>query len=351
MQEEIYNEILMLMMKDNIDITSMIKEELWILLDKYDYSKKITDLVVTDNDRNSELVRNFLITKTVKGCTKRTLEYYEEVLKKAIPTFNKTIDTITTEDIRFYLATRQVVDKVSKTTANNERRVLSSFFTYLHIEEYIRRNPMAKIDKIKEDKIQKKAFTEYEIEKMRSFLKNELRIRAMFELLLSTGCRVTECCNIKIDDIHRNKIKVFGKGNKERTVYLNTRTQLAIEEYLRKRNDDNPYLFARSKKNVGEKGASCKRDWWMKKSEVHPNLNVESSYIEAIFRKVARKCNIDRANPHKFRRTCATMALRKGMPIEQVARMLGHENISTTQIYLDLTQEELEEMHKKYVNI
>lgn len=356
MQEEIYNNILIMLIGEGIDITANIKEKLWIILSKYDYGKKITDLVLTDEDQNNEYIKKFLIAKTVKGCTKRTIEFYGITLRKAIPRINKNVVDITTEDIRFYLATRQINDKVTKVTANNERRALSSFFTYLHTEEYIRKNPMLKIEKIKEDKKRREALTEYEIEKMRAYLKNDSRKKAMFEVLLSTGCRVKEFSEIKISDIDNNKIRVIGKGNKERYVYLNMRAQVAIEEYLKERTDNNPYLFARSKnggrgliKTTGR--PKSYKYWWKDKEQVHPDKNAESSYIEYVIRTIGRECGIEGVHPHKFRRTCATMAMRKGMPIEQVAHMLGHENISTTQIYYDLNQEELEENHKHYVNI
>lgn len=349
MQEEIYNNIIMVLIEEGVDVTVDIKERIWILLCKYDYGKKVTDLVLTDADQNADYIKKFLIAKTVKGCAKRTIQVYGDILKKAIPKINKNVVDITTEDIRFYLATRQITDGVSKVTANNERLALSSFFSYLYLEEYIKKNPMLRIEKIKEEKKRREALTEYEIEKMRSYLKNDLRKKAIFEGLLSTGCRVKEFSEIKIDDIHANRIKVIGKGNKERFVYLNTKAQIAIDEYLKERNDNNPYLFARSLHRIGRNKGWCK-NWWKMKSKVHPTKNVDSSYIEATVRTIGKQCGIEKVHPHKFRRTCATMAMRKGMPIAQVAQMLGHESISTTQIYLDLNKEELAESHKNYVN-
>ena len=345
MREELLNRFLMILIRNNIKIDN-IKEEAYIILDDYEIQKRTTELITTDENRNEELIKTFLIAKHVKGCTATTIEYYKLELKKIILELGKTIDNITTQDIRYYLAKRQVQDKVTKTTIDNELRVLRSFFKFLTMEEIIVKDPTTKIDRIKVDKKKKKAFTDLEIERMRSYLKDDLRIKAMFELLLSTGCRISEANNIKIDDIQENKVNVLGKGNKERTVYLNAKAQLAILEYLEKRTDSNPYLFAKSNKKCKGK---LKRNWWQDVKYVDEKEHVDNSAIESNFRQIAKKLGLESANPHRFRRTCATFALRRGMPIEQVSKMLGHESLETTQIYLDLTQEELENMHKKYV--
>ena len=249
---------------------------------------------------------------------------------------NKNADDVTADDIRYYIAFRQKVDKVASTTAHNEYRVLQSFFQYLTMEEIIQKNPTFKVGRIKNKKTKKEAFTELEIEKLRDVLQDN-RERALFEVLLSTGCRVSELSAIKIADIDGNRIKILGKGNKERYVYLNVRASLSIEKYLQERNDTNPYLFCGHYRNPG-----------LASDESHPHLN--KGTIEQMIRKMKKRANLEtECYPHKFRRTCATMALRRGMPIEQVSKMLGHESIETTQIYLDLDDSELEAAHKKYV--
>lgn len=348
MREELLNQILLILMKNGVDI-SKIKENLYITLDKYEIQERTTEIALTDKDRNNNLFEKFLIAKTVKGCSKRTLQYYGTELKRIIPLFNKTVDQITAEDIRCYLAKRQVVDKVSKVTADNELRILRSFFAYLTMEEYIDKDPTMKVDKIKQDKIKKEAFTEVEVEKIRSYIKDDERLKAIFEILLSTGCRASELISIKVSDLQRNKVKILGKGNKERIVYLNAKAQIAIEEYMSQRTDKNPYLFPKSIKEGYGAGGVMKRNWWKKSKYVHETKHLSRDVLSERFRAIAKKLEIEHANPHKFRRTCATLALKRGMPIEQVSKMLGHESLDTTQIYLDISEDDLENAHKKFV--
>lgn len=260
------------------------------------------------------------------------------------------MDDITTDNIRYYMAIRQRRDKVSKVTIQNEMRVLSSFFGWLYAEEIIKTNPMFRIDKIKTEKTKKEALTEMEVEKIRMIACDE-REKMIIEVLLSTGCRVSELVNILITDIDNDRILVHGKGEKDRYVYLNARAKLAVEMYMRERHDSNPYLLARAKsvKEMDKKLAPDKMMSWWKNPDNVVDGHLDKSSIEVITRKMAERAGVERANPHKFRRTCATMALRRGMPVEQVSKMLGHENIETTQIYLDLTEDELEQAHRKYV--
>ena len=231
-------------------------------------------------------------------------------------------------------------------------RNLSSFLGWLHMQELIKRNPMYKVDRIKQRKTKKEALTEIEVEKLRMAARGE-KEQAIIELLLSTGCRVSELVNIKISEIEENRVLVHGKGEKDRYVYLNARAQLVLSAYLNKRKDKNAYVFPRgvvATKAVkkGLKHAEYSQ-WWMMPENIEPEGCMDKGTIEQITRKIAKRAGVKQANPHKFRRTCATMALRKGMPIEQVSKMLGHEQISTTQIYLDLSEEELALAHKKYV--
>ncbi len=328
-----------------------IKNILYIVCNNYEITSRCTEVAVINGDRNEELLKRFLIAKTVKGCTKRTIKYYGETIKKTLEEIGKTVDEITADDIRYFMAVRQRRDRISKTTIGNEIRNLGSFFQWLYAEELIRKNPMTRVDRVKQDKTQKEALTDMEIERIRMAACGE-REKAIIELLLSTGCRVTELVNIMLSEIDGNRVLVHGKGCKDRYVYLNARAELAVEVYLEARTDRNPYLFPRGKsiakmerRGIGQKDY-C--DWWKNADNVVDGHS-DASSIESITRKIAKKAGVERANPHKFRRTCATMALRRGMPIEQVSKMLGHVEISTTQIYLDLSEDDLALAHKKYV--
>lgn len=350
-REELINNLCLYMQSKTNETMLDIKNGLYMLLEPYEILPRTTEVAILKEDRNEYLLKNFLIAKKVKGCTERTLRYYAESVKKILEIIGKTVDDITTEDIRYYIAIRLQRDKVTKTTIGNEIRNLGSFFNWLYAEEIIKKNPMAKIDRIKQEKTKKEALTEMEIEMLRAAADGE-REKLVIELLLSTGCRVGEVVQILISDIEGDRVLVHGKGQKDRYVYLNARAQLALGKYLDERNDKNPYLFPKGgsvieKKHDGIRKCDLK-DWW-KNSENIKEGHAGISTIEITTRKIAKRAGVEQANPHKFRRTCATMALRRGMPLEQVSKMLGHEEISTTQIYLDLTEDELALAHKKYV--
>ena len=344
MRQEVTERILLCLNKRGIN-TSDINQELFIILSDYEITARETSVAVRCDDRNKYYLQKFLIAKTVKGCTDRTLDLYRTEIWKILENINKVVDEITADDVRLYLALRQKRDGVTKRTADNELRYLRSFFGYLTAEELIRKNPVAKIDRIKYDKVKKKAFTELEVEKLRDACKNAWET-AVVETLLSTGCRVTELVNIKIQDIEGDQLIVHGKGNKDRTVYLNAKSVVAIEKYLAERKDENVYLFP------GGFWASSRCDcenWYKYPDRVDLERHCDVGSIGSKLRKIGRRASVERVHPHKFRRTCATFALRRGMPIEQVSQMLGHEQIGTTQIYLDLTEEDLRQAHKKYV--
>lgn len=342
-REELVNEICQYMLPLVSDISN-IKSMLYILLDKYEITTRCTQIAEVKEDRNEYLLKKFLIAKKVKGCTDRTLRYYGTEIKKILFKIGKTVDDVTTDDIRLYMATRQIQDKVSKVTIGGEIRALGSFYQWLYAEEIVRKNPMIRIDRIKIEKTRKEALTDMEIEKLRVAAR-DIREKAIVELLLSTGCRVTELVNIKLSEIDDDKILVHGKGQKDRYVYLNARAKLAVDMYVEQRKDKNPYLFP---KGIFSKEGGEKHNWWMNPQNVVDG-HTSTGAIEKITRSMAKRMGVERANPHKFRRTCATMALRRGMPIEQVSKMLGHECIATTQIYLDLTERDLKQAHEKYV--
>lgn len=349
-RESLINDICQYLLDFVPDIAD-VKSELYILLNNYEITNRCTDLAELHEDRNEYLLKNFLVAKSVKGCSSRTLCFYRTSISKILTSIGKTVDDITSDDIRYYMAVRQRRDKVSKVTIGNEIRALSSFFNWSYAEEIIRKNPMAKIERIKKDKTKKEALTEMEIEYLRLAAQTEQQ-KAILEILLSTGCRVSELVCILISDIDGNRVLVHGKGSKDRYVYLNARAELALSVYLNARSDHNPYLFPKGKSvtEMDRKGTKMK-DYicWWKNADNIADGHVDKGTVESITRKLAKRAGVERANPHKFRRTCATLALRRGMPIEQVSKMLGHESIATTQIYLDLGENELEQAHKKYV--
>ena len=325
------------------------------ILGDYEIQNRTTEIALLQEDRNEYLFKKFLTAKIVKGCTDRTVEYYKKSLEFIFNRIQKTADDVTTDDIRYYLAIRQKRDGISKTTANNELRVLSSFYQYLQSDDIVLKNPTSKIEKIKEQKKKKNAFTEIEIEKIRDSTKNA-RERAVVDVLLSTGCRVNELVNIRIRDIDKDKIIVHGKGEKDRIVYLNAKAIISLERYLEERNDSNPYLFCggffvqNDRSKMQQYQISKNGEWYKNKELVSLDTHTDKGTIEQLMRKLKKRSGIDSdCYPHKFRRTCATMALRRGMPIEQVSKMLGHESIETTQIYLDLNEEDMAQAHKKYV--
>lgn len=349
-REEVINK-LAVWATSRIDDVREAKCDLYLLLSDVEITSRHTKVVEVQEDRNEYLLKNFLLAKQVKGCTDKTLRSYERNIKITLKQIEKTADDITAEDIRCYIAFR-LKDKISKATIAGEIAILSSFFSWLYTEEIIKRNPMSKVDKIKTEKIKKKAFTELEIEKLRLATENA-REQMIVEMLLSTGCRVSELTEILLADIEGSKILVRGKGAKERYVYLNAKAQLALEQYLSERKDDNPFLFPKGKlfNKWNKKGMSKKimKDWWRDPEKMEKDEHVDKGSIEKAVVRIAKRAGVDKANPHKFRRTCATMALKRGMPLLQVSKMLGHESTETTQIYLDLSEDDLAQAHKKYV--
>lgn len=324
-------------------------DKLYIIMKDINVEQAETRLALPNQVLNQEYIDRFLAAKLVKGCTERTITMYKTELKKIVGKMKKSVTEITSDDIRLYLAVRMGQDQISKVTANNELRYLRSFFAWLNSEELISRNPTAKIDAIKQEKKKKKAFTEMECERLRGACKTSME-SAIIEVLLSTGCRVSEICGMRIDEIKDSKIVVKGKGNKYRTVYLTAKAQLTLTKYLSDRKDKNPYIFPKSITFTNENGIKYRgcREWY-KFPETIADGKRNTSSIEATVRKIGKRAGVENTHPHRFRRTSATFALRRGMPLEMVSKMLGHENLATTQIYLDLTEEELEAAHKKYV--
>lgn len=296
--------------------------------------EQTTDLVVSDLDKDNVMVQKFLMSRKVKGCTDRTIEQYTLNIRRVRRRIQKTLKEMTVDDIRWYVSIREFQDKVSRTAIKNELRAMSSLMEFLSIEGYIQGNTVRKFGDYKIPKKIKKAFTEYEIEKMRGAIETK-KEAAIFEMLLSTGCRISELAGIRKDEINGNKILVHGKGQKDRIVRINTRAKIALEDYMANKCEESkmsPWLFP-------------KREY--KYICVTPEEHMDQCSMEGTIRKIGKRVGVH-AHPHKFRRTCATFALRRGMDIIYVGKMLGHENITTTQIYLELNEEEMDYQHRKY---
>ena len=353
MREELITDIVNAVAEYGVP-TQDIRLKLTIILADYEIEARHTELAVCDEDKNTAVFRKFLASKVAMGCTEKTIRYYGTSLKFIFDRIDKNYDEVTADDIRLYLAVRIQQDQVSKTTTNNERRVLSTFYLWLQKEEILFKNPMAKVDVIKTRKTPKKAFEEIDLEKLRECCRST-REKLLVELMLSTWCRVSEVAQIRLDEIKDDTILVHGKGQKDRTVYLNAKSKFALDKYLAERADDNPYLFPKAKyagdiRKVarGEK-RKMECEWYKKPGLVSDNEHTNSGTIEMIIRKLGKRAGVNNTHPHRFRRTGATYALRQGMPLTTVSKLLGHAGIGVTQIYLDISDAELEEAHKKYV--
>jgi site-specific recombinase XerD len=271
----------------------------------------------------------FIASKKVEGCSEKTLIYYESTLKKMINKIKKNIETITTDDIRLYLSNFKEEKNSSKITIDNIRRIFSSFFSWLEDEDYISKNPVRRIHKIKTGKVVKEVLSDENLEILRDNCKN-IRDLSIVELLISTGIRVGELINIDIDDINFNgrECIVFGKGESEREVYFDARCKIHLMEYISQRNDNNSALFVSLNK---------------------PHNRLGIGEVETMLRKLGMKLNINKVHPHKFRRTLATNAIDKGMPIEQVQKLLGHVQIDTTMQYAMVNQNNVKIAHRKFI--
>ena len=295
--------------------------EINLILDK--------EKLIADRNSNANLLKMFISAKDVEGCSSKTLKYYKEILEKFIKDIDKAIKDITTDEIRHYLTNYKEERGCSLTSIDNIRRVLSSFFKWLEDEDYILKSPIRRIHKIKTLKQVKEPFTDEEIEKMREACKN-IRDLTIIEMLYSTGIRVGELINLNIKDVNfaERSCIVLGKGNKQREVYFDVKTKLHIQDYLKTRDDDNPALFVSRNK---------------------PHQRLTSATIEFFIRELGRSLNIEKAHPHRLRRSFASLAIDKGMPIEQVQRLLGHIKIETTMQYIMVKQSNVKFSHRKYI--
>lgn len=331
------------------------KMQIQMVTHNYDIRKAEMELAVYEGDINEAMIKRFTMAKIAAGLSQRTIKYYVLTTKKFFEEMKKPYSQITPDDIRYYLAIKVQRDGCTNVTANNERRCISAFYGWLQKEEILLKNPMNKVDPIKTEKVKKKAYDLMDLEKIRLGCRGN-REKAIVETLASTWCRVSELVGIRIDAIEGNKILVKGKGAKERYCFLNARAKLAIQVYLAERKDTNPYLFpkARYTVNAAEKYTKGKHrgeawNWYMDPEMVDEKDPSDKGTVESIIRKIGKRAGVTNCHPHRFRRTGATLALRSGMPIQTVSKLLGHNSIETTQIYLDVSDDELGAAHAKYV--
>lgn len=284
----------------------------------------------TGSDQSDEvLVDSFIAAKRLEGCSDRTLVFYRNTIDKMLTSIGKNIKAITTDDLRGYLSEYQNSNMVSKVTIDNIRRNLSSFFSWLEDENYILKSPVRRIHRVKATTSVKETYTDEDLERLRDNC-TELRDLALIDILASTGMRVGELVRLNRVDINFNEREcvVFGKGDKERIVYFDARTKIHLQNYLDDRIDNNPALF------VGLK---------------QPYNRLKIGGVESRLKRMGNAIQVEKVHPHKFRRTMATTAIDKGMPIEQVQKLLGHEKIDTTLHYAMVKQSNVKNAHRKYI--
>jgi len=288
-----------------------------------------SDCATQQTQENEHLLNSFISAKKIEGCSDKTLTYYRNTIERLLVTLSLAICHITTTDIRTYLSDYQEEHQSSKVTIDNMRRIFSSFFAWLEDEDYIAKSPVRRIHKVKTDSLVKEVLSDEQLEQLRDSCTTK-RDLAIIDFLSSTGIRVGELVKLSREDIdfHERQCVVFGKGNKERVVYFNARTKLHLQQYLNERTDSNPALFV---------------------SLNSPHSRLTISGVEVRIRKMGQALSMPKVHPHKFRRTLATMAIDKGMPIEQVQRLLGHVRIDTTLHYAIVNQNNVKLAHKKYL--
>lgn len=298
--------------------------------------KTFSNIEMTENGNNEQdyytnkkIMELFFSAKRVEGCSEKSLKYYKATIETMLEIVDKNVQEIETDDLRMYLTNYQRAKQSSRVTIDNIRRILSSFFSWLEDEDYILKSPVRRIHKVKTASKIKETYTDESLEQMRDNIDN-LRDLALIDILASTGMRVGELILLNRDNIDfaERECIVFGKGDKERVVYFDARTKIHLQNYLDSRTDTNNALFV---------------------SLSAPHKRLKIGGIEVRLRELGRKLNIPKVHPHKFRRTLATMAIDKGMPVEQLQRLLGHQRIDTTMQYAMVKQSNVKQAHRKFI--
>ena len=310
--------------KANDDIINLVNDVLVMQLNRYEVQERCTEVAVRD-DSAEGILKKFLATKRVEGIADSTLRRYGEINRALISYLGKPLEEITTYDLRFYLSVRRQVGRVSNRSLDGMRRCYSSFFSWLAAEGLISHNPCAALAQIKCRKTVKKPYSAAEMEKMRKACDN-VRNLALVDFLYCTGCRVSEVSRLDISDVdfERMECVVLGKGNKERKVYLTEVAAMHLQEYISSRTDSCSALFAGRGQRLGKNG------------------------IEAVIKELGKKAGVENAHPHRYRRTLATNLLDRGMNIQDVAAILGHADLKTTQIYCYISQANVKTAYNKY---
>lgn len=324
MKQMIMKEVLqnMLPYLDNAQLDQL-KATIDSVLTKYEIADEVNP------KSNEELIGKFIEAKRIEGCSEKTLNYYQKTITDMLSVTGKEVMHITTEDLRKYLTDYQETKKISKVTVDNVRRILSSFFSWLEDEDYILKSPVRRIHKVKTASTVKETYTDEALEQMRDSCA-ELRDLAMIDMFASTGMRVGEMVLLNKNDINfsERECVVLGKGNKQRIVYFDARTKIHLQNYLESRADDNEALFV---------------------SLRAPYTRLTIGGIEVRIRELGKSLGMNKVHPHKFRRTLATVAIDKGMPIEQLQHLLGHKRIDTTLQYAMVKQSNVKNAHRKYI--
>ena len=326
MKQRFINDVLQEMLPHlNNAQSEKLQEVLQYLLFNYE----ITENRTNDSDIQTDFVELFIAAKKIEGCSEKSLKYYKKTITMMLESVNKNIKHIVTDDIRIYLTNYQEKKNAGKVTIDNIRRILSSFFSWLEDEDYILKSPVRRIHKVKTAKVVKDIYTDETLELMRDNCTTK-RDLAMIDLLASSGIRVGELVSLDREDINFNEREcvVFGKGSKERLVYFDARTKIHLQNYLDERSDNNSALFVSLKA---------------------PHERLQIGGVETRLRELGKKLNLIKVHPHKFRRTLATSAIDKGMPIEQVQQLLGHQKIDTTMHYAMVKQQNVKMAHRKYI--
>lgn len=327
MKEQVIQEIMSMMMPvlDNEQ-----SQKLLDVLTKSLQGKDIVELTEEKIEKTEvDYVGLFLTSKRIEGCSNKTLAYYESTINKMHEYVGKKTPNVTTDDLRGYLSYYQTERKASKITIDNIRRILSSYYSWLEDEDFILKSPVRRIHKIKTTKVVKDTYSDEDLELMRDNC-SCIRDLAIIDMLASTGMRVGELVNLNREDVNFNEREcvVLGKGDKERLVYFDARTKLHLQNYLDSRADDVSALFVTLN---------------------NPSSRLTISAVEIRLRELGRELGLSKVHPHKFRRTLATTAIDKGMPIEQVQTLLGHQKIDTTMQYAMVKQQNVKTSHRKYI--
>ncbi|WP_430618504.1 hypothetical protein IGI78_000797 [Enterococcus sp. DIV1767] len=318
-------------LENDLDPEQLRKVNMLLLmhLDSFDLVKTSTDVVIYDERSDAAAYHQFMVSKKIQGLSDGTLKLYMQTINFFMSKLRKPFKDITTNDIRLSIANREIQDRISEGTLARERGCIVRFFHWLYIEEFIDRDPGARVEKIKVPERRKQEFSELEVEKLRSAASNA-KETLIIELLLSTGCRVSEVVSLNFSDYDQenDSIEVIGKGNKQRTLYFNAKAKLALNHYLKEvPHITGPLFYGQT---IGKE--------------------MTTAGIQKLVKRLGERAGVLNVHPHRFRRTAATLARRHGMPIELVSRFLGHENIETTMAYSMINDDEVKISHQKFVS-